>query len=66
MTEVKRRLPEKGLKWLFVRVTTKLLHNGRCDYSIDVRDPEGNLIAVAQHFLQVIDLSAKFERKPKI
>lgn len=66
-TEIKQRLPAEGVKWLFLRTTTKMLRNNRCDYVIDLLDVQGNIIAIAQHAMQVISFADKFERKqPKL
>lgn len=47
--DFKRKLPENGLEWLFSRITTKVVKNGRMDIGIDLSDQEGNIIALAHH-----------------
>lgn len=64
--EIKRRLPKEGCKWLFLRTITKLLRQNRTDYVMDLLDVDGNLIAIAQHAMQVIDIGRKQERPARI
>ena len=65
-TEIKRLLPEEGTKWLFMRVTTKSLVNGRMDYDIVLTDGDQKLIAVSHHVLQVIHLDSKMAKRASL
>jgi hypothetical protein len=61
-TEIKKLLPEDGVKWLFMRVTVKSLKNDRMDYDIDMLDEYGDLVATSHQLVQVISIESK---KPK-
>ena len=65
-TEVKRLLPEEGVKWLFLRATTRMLLNDRMDYDVVLLDEHGLLIATSQHVLQVIASGTKKARLSNI
>lgn len=47
--EVKKALPEAGVKWLFVRLECKRILNGRYDLEVLILDAEGELVAVSNH-----------------
>lgn len=47
--DVKKALPEEGVKWLFVRLQTKQIKNGRFDLEIVVLDEGGDLVALSHH-----------------
>ncbi|KAK0638463.1 thioesterase-like superfamily-domain-containing protein [Cercophora newfieldiana] len=55
--EVKRPLEEKdGVEWLYLRMQTKEIRNGRLDLEVVVMDEKGELIAVAHHVNLVVGL----------
>ncbi|KAK5173384.1 uncharacterized protein LTR77_002065 [Saxophila tyrrhenica] len=47
--EIKKALPEEGVKWLFIRLQAKSIKNGRYDLEVLAMDPEGDLVAVSNH-----------------
>ena len=47
--EFKKKLPEKGVEWLYSRVFTKVLRNGRMDLDIVVLDETGDVVALSNH-----------------
>lgn len=47
--EYKKRLPEEGAEWLYSRVFTKVLRNGRMDLDIVVLDAAGEVVALSNH-----------------
>ena len=47
--EVKMPLPEEGLEWLAVRVTSKQIKDGKFDLDVLVRDVEGEIVALSHH-----------------
>ena len=61
-TEIKRLLPKEGTKWLFMRVTTKSLIDGRMDYDIVLTDGDQRLIAISHHVLQVIHMDSRVKK----
>lgn len=55
--DIKRNLPKEGVKWLFVRMKTTDVVEGRCDVHGQVRDEYGNLIALVQYLWFIMDAS---------
>jgi hypothetical protein len=53
--EVKTTLPEDGVDWLAVRVTSKAIQDGRFDLDVTVRDVEGELTALSHQVAMVCD-----------
>ncbi|EME80165.1 uncharacterized protein MYCFIDRAFT_31682 [Pseudocercospora fijiensis CIRAD86] len=47
--EVKKVLPEGGAKFLFTRLQTKVIRNGRYDLEIIVMDEKGEMVALSHH-----------------
>lgn len=49
--EIKKLLPEEGVDWLFLRVQSKLIRNGRLDLETSVLDEDGTLIALSSQVM---------------
>jgi hypothetical protein len=47
--DVKKALPEGGVKFLFTRLQTKAIKNGRYDLEVVVMDPKGEIVALSHH-----------------
>ncbi|SMQ52419.1 unnamed protein product [Zymoseptoria tritici ST99CH_3D7] len=47
--DVKKALPEGGVKFLFTRLQTKQIKNGRYDLEVVVMDEEGDVVALSHH-----------------
>ncbi|KAL1968487.1 hypothetical protein VTN77DRAFT_1697 [Rasamsonia byssochlamydoides] len=45
--DFKKRLPPTGVEWLYSRVTTKSVRNGRTDFDVVVLDEKGEVVALA-------------------
>lgn len=54
--EVKMALPEEGVEWLAVRVTSKQIKDGRFDLEVQVRDAEGEIIALSHHVALILSM----------
>jgi hypothetical protein len=65
-TEIKRSLPEEGVRWLMLRTDFKTIRNGRMDQQVLIFDEELNLIAISQHVLQIIKGTAKSSRSSSL
>ncbi|KAF2857258.1 hypothetical protein K470DRAFT_253566 [Piedraia hortae CBS 480.64] len=52
--EVKKRLPEEGVRFLFVRVQCKVMQNGRYDLEVIVKDMEGDVVALSNHVVLAV------------
>ncbi|KAI9695816.1 MAG: hypothetical protein M1820_008410 [Bogoriella megaspora] len=63
--EVKKALPEDGIEWLAVRVTSKQIQDGKFDIDIVVRDGEGELVALSNHVALILEMERNtVKRKP--
>jgi len=47
--DIKKSLPEEGIEWLFVRVDTKQIKNGRMDLEVVIMDEGSEIVALSQH-----------------
>ncbi|KAF2758479.1 hypothetical protein EJ05DRAFT_510402 [Pseudovirgaria hyperparasitica] len=54
--EIRKRLPQKGVKWLYVRATAKRIMNSRMSMKVEILDEGMELVALAQHLCAIIDL----------
>jgi len=52
--DVKKALPEEGVRWLFCRSMAKQIKNGRLDLEVVVLDSSGELIALSHHVCLVV------------
>lgn len=55
--EVKKQLPLQGVEWLYSRIHSKVIRNGRTDINVVVLDEEGEIIAVASQVGLVVSAS---------
>lgn len=53
--DIKKALPEEGVKWLQIRVNMKKIKNGRMDIEVLVHDADGDLVALSHHVGFVLD-----------
>ncbi|KAF3762471.1 hypothetical protein M406DRAFT_45714 [Cryphonectria parasitica EP155] len=60
--EVKMALPEDGVEWLNMRVTSKQMKDGRFDLDVLVRDVDGQLVALG-HQVALISTMEKNRNK---
>lgn len=54
--EVKAALPEEGVEWLAMRVTSKQIKDGRFDLDVSVRDVDGELVALSHHVAMILSI----------
>ena len=47
--DVKKALPEEGVKFLFTRVQSKQIKNGRFDLEVVIADAHGDIVALSHH-----------------
>ncbi|KAI9826524.1 MAG: hypothetical protein M1826_006625 [Phylliscum demangeonii] len=45
--DIKKRLPEEGVEWLFSRVRAKSIKNGRMDLEVVILDETGDIVALS-------------------
>ncbi|KAI1774200.1 thioesterase family protein [Hypoxylon cercidicola] len=54
--EAKMALPEEGVEWLAVRLASKQIKDGRFDLDIQVRDVDGELVALSHHVAMIVSI----------
>ncbi|KAJ5952420.1 uncharacterized protein N7479_010833 [Penicillium vulpinum] len=55
--DMKKHLPAEGVEWLYSRVVTKVVRNGRTDLEVTVLDEAGDVIAVSTQVGLVLSAS---------
>ncbi|OCL08296.1 hypothetical protein AOQ84DRAFT_318725, partial [Glonium stellatum] len=63
--DVKKPLPEEGVEFLFVRVRSKQIKNGRLDLEVIVMDIEGEIVALSNHVNLVLDSTRNLAARRK-
>ncbi|GAP85079.2 putative thioesterase family protein [Rosellinia necatrix] len=61
--EVKTVLPEEGVEWLAVRVTSKQIKDGRFDLEVLVRNVDGEIVALSQHVALILSLERNMAKQ---
>ena len=60
--EIKQR-PQPDTHWVSVQSSTKMLHNGRNDVDIEIRQEDGTLLATGRHVALVVDASRFLQKR---
>ena len=60
--DVKKALPAEGVEFLFVRVRTKQIKNGRFDLEVTILDEGGDLVALSTHVALVLGSERNMKR----
>ncbi|KAL7918560.1 thioesterase-like superfamily domain-containing protein [Trichoderma austrokoningii] len=63
--DVKKRLPEDGEQWLFLRSYAKQISNGRSDMEIIVCDRAGDVVALSHHVALVVNFEKNTANRVK-
>jgi multimeric flavodoxin WrbA len=58
--DFKRRVPNGGLSWIFVRTATKMLDGGRMDVEVTICNQDMELLCTAQQLFLVLEAGRKF------
>ncbi|KAL7941178.1 thioesterase-like superfamily domain-containing protein [Trichoderma barbatum] len=61
--EVKKALPEEGVRWLLLRTSAKQVYNGRFDVEIIVLDTAGDLVALSHHVAMVVNFAKNTSKR---
>lgn len=64
--EIKKALPEEGVKWMFVRLEAKTIKNGRYDLEVLALDEEGELVAVSNHVCFAVSSERNLAARRKV
>ena len=54
--EVKKLLPARGTEFLYVRISTKGVENGRFDIEVIIMDETGDIVAVSHHVSMILSI----------
>ncbi|KAK7973280.1 hypothetical protein PG988_007414 [Apiospora saccharicola] len=60
--EFKRRLPAAGLRFVFMRTSTKMLRDGRMDADLVVLDEDMGIVCTSRQVLLVLEAGRKFKK----
>lgn len=61
--EAKTALPEEGVEWLAVRVSSKQIKDGRFDLEVLVRNLDGEIIALSHHTAMILSIERNTGKK---
>lgn len=64
--DVKKALPAGGEEWLRLRVSAKVVRNGRYDAEVVVFDEEEDVVALSNHVALAVDAERNWSRKGKL
>ena len=64
--EIKKALPEEGVRWLFIRLQAKTIKNGRYDLEVLAMDAEGELVAVSNHVCFAVSSERNIAARRKV
>ena len=64
--EIKKALPDQGVRWLFVRLEAKAIRNGRYDLEVLVMDAEGDLVVVSNHVCFAVSAERNMAARRKV
>ena len=64
--DIKKALPEEGVRWLFVRLECKAIKSGRYDLEVLVMDAEGELVAVSNHVCLAVSAERNVAARRKV
>ncbi|GKZ38622.1 hypothetical protein AbraIFM66950_010956 [Aspergillus brasiliensis] len=64
--DLKQRLPEEGVEWLYSRVYTKMLRDGRTDLDVTVLDERGDVVALSTQVGLVLSASRNIGSRAKL
>ncbi|TPR05557.1 acetyl-CoA C-acyltransferase family protein [Aspergillus niger] len=64
--DLKTRLPEEGVEWLYSRVYTKKVRDGRTDLDVTVVDDKGDVVALSTQVGLVLSASRNIGSRAKL
>ncbi|KAI7125523.1 hypothetical protein KC324_g17674 [Hortaea werneckii] len=64
--DVKKALPAEGVKFLFVRLQSKMIKNGRYDLEIIIKDAGGDLVALSHHVVLAVGAERNTAARRKV
>ncbi|EWZ01378.1 hypothetical protein FOYG_01022 [Fusarium oxysporum NRRL 32931] len=64
--DVKKALPKEGKEWLRIRISAKVIKDGRYDAEVIVFDREDDVVALSNHVALILDGERNWGRKEKL
>lgn len=64
--DIKQALPPDGVEWLFLRVASKQIHNGRLDLEVVVLDAQERLVSLNHHVSLIMDASRNLSARSSL
>ncbi|KAF4342844.1 hypothetical protein FBEOM_3254 [Fusarium beomiforme] len=64
--DVKKTLPQDGEEWLRIRLSAKVIKNGRYDVEVLVFDKDGDVVALSNHVALILDGERNWGRQEKL
>ena len=64
--DVKKALPQEGVRFLFVRLQAKMIKNGRYDLELIIKDAEGDLVALSHHVVLAVSAARNTAARRKV
>ncbi|KAI1847734.1 hypothetical protein JX265_009163 [Neoarthrinium moseri] len=61
--DVKRLLPEEGAQWMFIRIQSKLIHNGRKDLEVIIMNEEQEVVALSHHVAMILSAARNLAKR---
>lgn len=61
--DMKKALPEEGVDWLYCRILTKKIYNGRQDIETDIVLPNGELVAIGTQVGLTVDVARNLSNR---
>ncbi|KAK9782014.1 putative Thioesterase-like superfamily-domain-containing protein [Seiridium cardinale] len=61
--DIKKLLPEAGAEWVFVRIQSKAIANGRKDLEVIIMDEKGELVALSHHVAMILSSSRNLAKR---
>jgi hypothetical protein len=61
--DVKKLLPPGGCPWMFVRVQSKMIANGRKDLEVIIMDDKHEIVALSHHVAMILDSSRNLAKR---
>ncbi|KAJ5728663.1 uncharacterized protein N7483_003171 [Penicillium malachiteum] len=64
--DLKKRLPPGGVEWLYSRIDTKVVSNGRTDLNVTILDKDGEVVAMGSQVGLVVSASRNFGNRKAV
>lgn len=61
--DVKKRLPERGAKWMFVRIQSKVIANGRKDLEVIIMNDKQEVVALSHHVAMILSSARNLAKR---